>query len=106
MPGSFSELFRWHMINRNHVVRPTIHDIKHCTISCLVGTTASNYSTQASEQRTKEVNFHIRGPHGFGKVYTEMFKNQADKKWTFTYLIVEIKSPSPAQLMLESYVPA
>ncbi|RWW60382.1 hypothetical protein BHE74_00032629, partial [Ensete ventricosum] len=53
-----------------------------------------------------EVNFHIRGPHGFGKVYTEMFKNQADKKWTFTYLIVEIKSPSPAQLMLESYVPA
>ncbi|KAG6497159.1 hypothetical protein ZIOFF_045047 [Zingiber officinale] len=53
-----------------------------------------------------EVSFHIRGPHGFGQAYAEMFKNQADKKWTFTYLIVEIKSPSPAQLMLESYVPA
>lgn len=54
-PGSFSTLFRWHIINRNHAVRPTIHDRKHCTISCLVRTTASNYSTQASEQRTKEV---------------------------------------------------
>ncbi|XP_042462605.1 probable mitochondrial import inner membrane translocase subunit TIM21 [Zingiber officinale] len=53
-----------------------------------------------------EVSFHIRGPNGFGKVYAEMFKNQAEKEWIFTYLIVEIKSPSPAQLMLESYVPA
>eukprot|EP00262_Sarcandra_glabra_P008453 TRINITY_DN21986_c0_g1_i1.p1 TRINITY_DN21986_c0_g1~~TRINITY_DN21986_c0_g1_i1.p1 ORF type:complete len:316 (+),score=54.36 TRINITY_DN21986_c0_g1_i1:240-1187(+) len=52
-----------------------------------------------------EVNFHIRGPHGSGKVFSEMFKDKADKKWKFTYLIVEIKSPSPAQLMLESYVP-
>ncbi|XP_058104364.1 probable mitochondrial import inner membrane translocase subunit TIM21 isoform X2 [Magnolia sinica] len=53
-----------------------------------------------------EVNFHIRGPHGAGKVYTEMFKDKTDKQWKFTYLIVEIQSPSPAQLMLESYVPA
>ncbi|XP_043697810.1 probable mitochondrial import inner membrane translocase subunit TIM21 isoform X2 [Telopea speciosissima] len=53
-----------------------------------------------------EVNFYIRGPHGAGKVYAEMFKDQADKQWKFTFLIVEIKSPSPAQLMLESYVPA
>ncbi|CAK9135899.1 unnamed protein product [Ilex paraguariensis] len=53
-----------------------------------------------------EVNFYIRGPHGAGKVYTEMFKDKEDKHWKFTYLIVEIKSPSPAQLMLESYVPA
>ncbi|XP_019053551.1 PREDICTED: probable mitochondrial import inner membrane translocase subunit TIM21 [Nelumbo nucifera] len=53
-----------------------------------------------------EVNFYIRGPHGAGKVYTEMFKDKVDKQWKFTYLIVEIKSPSPAQLMLESYVPA
>ncbi|KAF9619626.1 hypothetical protein IFM89_007947 [Coptis chinensis] len=53
-----------------------------------------------------EVNFYIRGPHGAGKVFTEMFKDKADKQWKFTYLIVEIKSPSPAQLMLESYVPA
>ncbi|KAM0935543.1 putative mitochondrial import inner membrane translocase subunit Tim21, tim21 IMS domain superfamily [Dioscorea sansibarensis] len=53
-----------------------------------------------------EVNFHIRGPHGAGVVYTEMFKDNADKKWKFTYLIVEIKSPTKAQLMLESYVPA
>ncbi|KAL6981305.1 mitochondrial import inner membrane translocase subunit tim21 [Sarracenia purpurea var. burkii] len=53
-----------------------------------------------------EVNFYIRGPHGAGKVYTEMFRDTVDKQWKFTYLIVEIKSPSPAQLMLESYVPA
>ncbi|KAK6783358.1 hypothetical protein RDI58_021155 [Solanum bulbocastanum] len=53
-----------------------------------------------------EVNFYIRGPHGAGKVYTEMFQDKVDKQWKFTYLIVEIKSPSPAQLMLESYVPA
>ncbi|XP_073025744.1 probable mitochondrial import inner membrane translocase subunit TIM21 [Primulina eburnea] len=52
------------------------------------------------------VNFHIRGPHGAGKVYTEMFKDKVDKQWKFMYLIVEVTSPSPAQLMLESYVPA
>ncbi|CAL5381311.1 unnamed protein product [Camellia sinensis] len=53
-----------------------------------------------------EVNFCIRGPRGAGKVYTEMFRDMVDKQWKFTYLIVEIKSPSPAQLILESYVPA
>ncbi|KAL7203862.1 hypothetical protein ACSBR2_017006 [Camellia fascicularis] len=53
-----------------------------------------------------EVNFYIRGPHGAGKVYTEMFRDMVDKQWKFTYLIVEIKLPSPAQLILESYVPA
>ncbi|KMZ55933.1 putative Import inner membrane translocase subunit tim21, mitochondrial,putative, partial [Zostera marina] len=53
-----------------------------------------------------EVNFIIRGPHGGGKVFTEMFKDSTDKQWKFTYLIVEIQKPSPAQLMLESYVPA
>ncbi|EXB46048.1 hypothetical protein L484_015909 [Morus notabilis] len=53
-----------------------------------------------------EVNFYIRGPHGAGKVFSEMYKDQADKQWKFTYLIVEIKSPSPAQLILESYLPA
>ncbi|KAF9601080.1 hypothetical protein IFM89_016053 [Coptis chinensis] len=52
-----------------------------------------------------EVNFYIRGPHGAGMVFTEMFNDKADKQWKFTYLIVEIKSPCPAQLMLESYVP-
>ncbi|KAF3327119.1 putative mitochondrial import inner membrane translocase subunit TIM21-like isoform X1 [Carex littledalei] len=53
-----------------------------------------------------EVNFYIRGPHGAGKVYAEMFKDQSNKNWKFTYLIVEILSPSKVQLMLESYVPA
>ncbi|OVA08150.1 Mitochondrial import inner membrane translocase subunit Tim21 [Macleaya cordata] len=53
-----------------------------------------------------EVSFYIRGPHGFGKVFCEMFKDKVDKQWKFTYLIVEINSPSPAQLILESYVPA
>lgn len=53
-----------------------------------------------------EVNFYIRGPHGGGKVFVEMFKDKVDKQWKFTYLIVEIKSPSQSQLILESYVPA
>lgn len=52
------------------------------------------------------VNFHIRGPHGAGRVYSEMFKDKVDKEWKYTYLIVEVTSPSPAQLMLESYIPA
>ncbi|XP_019188831.1 PREDICTED: probable mitochondrial import inner membrane translocase subunit TIM21 isoform X3 [Ipomoea nil] len=53
-----------------------------------------------------EVNFYIRGPHGAGKVFAEMFQDKEEKQWKFTYLIVQINSPSPAQLMLESYVPA
>ncbi|KAJ4807214.1 Mitochondrial import inner membrane translocase subunit Tim21 [Rhynchospora pubera] len=53
-----------------------------------------------------EVNFYVRGPHGAGKVYSEMFKDRVDNDWKFTYLIVEIMSPSKVQLMLESYVPA
>ncbi|KAI3889900.1 hypothetical protein MKX03_017823 [Papaver bracteatum] len=53
-----------------------------------------------------EVNFYIRGPHGAGKVYSEMFKDQADKQWKFMFLIVEIKSPHPAQLIIESFIPA
>ncbi|KAK1273608.1 hypothetical protein QJS04_geneDACA012485 [Acorus gramineus] len=53
-----------------------------------------------------EINFHIRGPQGVGKVFAEMFKDKADKNWKFTYLIVEIRSPSPVQLILESYVPS
>lgn len=52
------------------------------------------------------VNFHIRGPHGAGRVFSEMFKDKVDKEWKFTYLIVEVTSPSPTQLMLESYIPA
>ncbi|KAL8050089.1 hypothetical protein ABFS82_06G060100 [Erythranthe guttata] len=53
-----------------------------------------------------QVNFYIRGPHGAGKVSAEMVKDKVDKKWKYIYLIVEIRSPSPAQLLLESYVPA
>ncbi|XP_004495481.1 probable mitochondrial import inner membrane translocase subunit TIM21 [Cicer arietinum] len=52
-----------------------------------------------------EVNFYIRGPHGHGKVFSEMFKG-ADSEWKYTYLIVEIRAPTPAQLILESYIPA
>jgi len=51
-----------------------------------------------------QVNFYIRGPHGHGKVFSEMFK--ADNEWKFTYLIVEIRAPSTAQLILESYIPS
>lgn len=53
-----------------------------------------------------EVNFYIRGPRGAGKVYAEMFKDNLDRKWKYTSLVVEITSPSRAQLLLESYVPA
>ncbi|CAA0836651.1 Probable mitochondrial import inner membrane translocase subunit TIM21 [Striga hermonthica] len=53
-----------------------------------------------------EVNFYVRGPHGAGKVGAEMFKDKADKKWKFTYLIVDITAPSHVKLLLESYVPA
>ncbi|TYH57217.1 hypothetical protein ES332_D08G074300v1 [Gossypium tomentosum] len=53
-----------------------------------------------------EVNFYIRGPHGAGKVFAEMFKDKTDNKWKYTYLIVQINSPSRAELMLESYLPA
>jgi import inner membrane translocase subunit TIM21 len=52
-----------------------------------------------------QVNFFIRAPHGHGKVFAEMFKGD-DGEWKFTYLIVEIRAPSPAQLILESYIPA
>jgi hypothetical protein len=53
-----------------------------------------------------QVNFLIRGPHGTGKVHSEMFKDRSDLTWKFTYLIVDIVSPHRAQLMLESYVPS
>ncbi|CAA7395502.1 unnamed protein product [Spirodela intermedia] len=53
-----------------------------------------------------EVNFFVRGPHGAGKVYSEMFRDKVDREWKFTYLIVDIVSPSQARLMLESYIPA
>jgi len=55
-----------------------------------------------------QVNFLIRGPHGAGKVYSEMFKDNSDRTWKFTYLVVDIVSPPHAktQLMLESYLPA
>ncbi|KAI5013339.1 hypothetical protein ZWY2020_028293 [Hordeum vulgare] len=53
-----------------------------------------------------EVAFHIRGPHGAGKVFAEMFKDNADRTWKFTFLLVEVTSPRPAQIMLESYLPA
>ncbi|XP_076899972.1 putative mitochondrial import inner membrane translocase subunit TIM21 [Bidens hawaiensis] len=53
-----------------------------------------------------EVNFSIRGPHGAGKVFSEMFKDNEDKQWKFMYLQVEIHSPSPSRMLLESYIPA
>ncbi|KAF5189276.1 Mitochondrial import inner membrane translocase subunit tim21 [Thalictrum thalictroides] len=53
-----------------------------------------------------EVRFVIRGPHGHGIVQSQMFKDKEDKSWKFTVLIVEIKSPTPVALMLESYIPA
>jgi len=53
-----------------------------------------------------EVMFYIRGPQGAGKVYSEMFKDKEDKAWKYTYLIVDITSPTSTRLMLESYMPS
>ncbi|XP_024363124.1 probable mitochondrial import inner membrane translocase subunit TIM21 [Physcomitrium patens] len=53
-----------------------------------------------------EVMFYIRGPQGAGKVYSKMFKDKEDKQWKYTDLIVEITSPTPTRLTLESYMPA
>ncbi|KQK22528.1 hypothetical protein BRADI_1g67861v3 [Brachypodium distachyon] len=53
-----------------------------------------------------EVNFYIRGPHGAGKVYSAMFKDNSDRSWKFTYLLVEFTAPHQGQVMLESYIPA
>ncbi|KAM0884800.1 hypothetical protein ACQ4PT_030742 [Festuca glaucescens] len=53
-----------------------------------------------------EVGFLIRGPHGAGKVLAEMFKDNSDRTWKFTFLVVEITSPRHAHMMLESYIPA
>lgn len=50
--------------------------------------------------------FYIRGPQGAGKVYSKMFKDKEDKQWKYTDLIVEITSPTPTRLTLESYMPA
>jgi import inner membrane translocase subunit TIM21 len=51
------------------------------------------------------VMFYICGPQGAGKVYTETLKDKEDKAWKFIYLIVDVTSPSPTRLMLESYMP-
>lgn len=53
-----------------------------------------------------QVMFYIRGPQGAGKVYSEMFKDKEDKAWKYTYLIVDITSPTSTRLMLESYMPS
>ncbi|KNA16721.1 hypothetical protein SOVF_086580 isoform A [Spinacia oleracea] len=53
-----------------------------------------------------EVNFHIRGPNGDGKVYCEMFKDPTDNQWKYMYLIVDILHPSQTKLILESFLPA
>ncbi|CAM8899478.1 unnamed protein product [Rhodiola kirilowii] len=53
-----------------------------------------------------EINCHIRGPHGAGKVYAEMFKDKDDRQWKYTHLVVEIVSPVRTQLILESYLPS
>lgn len=52
-----------------------------------------------------EVYFYIRGPHGGGRVSAEMFKDKETRDWKFTYVIVEITSPSQSRLILESYIP-
>ncbi|KAJ8748736.1 hypothetical protein K2173_011288 [Erythroxylum novogranatense] len=53
-----------------------------------------------------QISFYIRGPHGAGKVFAEMFKDKVDKEWKYTYLIVQFMQPSQTQLILESYMPA
>lgn len=51
-----------------------------------------------------QVQFFIRGPNGTGMVTSEMFKDRETRDWQFTYLIVDITSPVPSRIMLESYL--
>ncbi|GAB2258325.1 hypothetical protein Droror1_Dr00014485 [Drosera rotundifolia] len=53
-----------------------------------------------------EVHFYITGRDGNGKVEARMFKDKEDGQWKFVSLIVYVASPSPARLILESYLPA
>ncbi|XP_074287365.1 putative mitochondrial import inner membrane translocase subunit TIM21 isoform X1 [Silene latifolia] len=53
-----------------------------------------------------QINFCIRGPHGNGNVFCEMFKDKVDKEWKYMALVVEIANPTQKQLILESYLPA
>ncbi|GAB2295936.1 mitochondrial import inner membrane translocase subunit tim21 [Dionaea muscipula] len=53
-----------------------------------------------------EVHFYISGRDGNGKVEARMFKDEVDGEWKFVSLIVYVASPSPARLILESYLPA
>lgn len=66
----------------------------------------SEFPFVSKADKLVQINFYIRGPHGAGKVYTEMFKDKVDKQWKYTYLMVDISAPSKTLLMLESYVPA
>ncbi|KAL5723940.1 mitochondrial import inner membrane translocase subunit tim21 [Ranunculus cassubicifolius] len=50
------------------------------------------------------INFVARGPHGSGNVFAEMFKDKKDSEWKYTVLAIEIGSPKPVQIFLESYV--
>jgi hypothetical protein len=76
------------------------------SVAFYFNSSSSNSCFSHSSYKRLQVNFLIRGPHGTGKVYSEMFKDSSDRTWKFTYLIVDIGSPHPARLMLESYVPS
>lgn len=95
-----SNMSRYSLLYDTHT---DVHTCK-CMRGCVLQT--MHTSVDSVDLLLFQVNFYIRGPHGAGKVYSEMFKDQSDKNWKFTYLIVEILSPSKVQLMLESYVPA
>ncbi|WCJ22976.1 hypothetical protein M5689_005031 [Euphorbia peplus] len=51
------------------------------------------------------MNFHIRGPHGSGKVSAMTLKNKVDKQWKYTNLRVQINQ-TQTELILESEMSA
>ena len=60
----------------------------------------------AGKKKKKKVKKRKRKRKSWIQNQPEMFKDQVDKQWKYTYLIVEIRSPTPSQLILESYMPA
>lgn len=70
----------------------------------LPGSFDSQPLTFSPSAPSSQVQFFLRGPNGTGMVTSEMFKDQETRDWQFTYLIVDITSPVPSRLMLESYL--
>eukprot|EP00271_Cylindrocystis_brebissonii_P023258 TRINITY_DN9554_c0_g1_i1.p1 TRINITY_DN9554_c0_g1~~TRINITY_DN9554_c0_g1_i1.p1 ORF type:complete len:306 (-),score=22.89 TRINITY_DN9554_c0_g1_i1:364-1242(-) len=90
----------------------------------LLGAPITGYGQEARNRRTRQrishkawkdedgvdrvqVAFHVRGPHGAGVVNCEMFRDREDRnRYKFTYLYVDVLSPTEKRFLLESYMPS